>query len=438
MSQNKPKEQFGSFLGFLMVAIGFAVGVGSLWRFPYVCGANGGAVFIMVYILLILLIGVPLLTAELSVGFFSKKAPVAAYQTIAPGTSWYLGAYLHIAAALFIVGYTAPIYAWILHYLYSTAVGGLAGLDAAQLGAHFESLTWGGEKLSVVVLFALFNFGLNIWIVKGGLEKGIERLCKFLLPLLAVIMLIIIVYGLRLPGAEAGVSFLLKPDFTKFTADSLLTALGMAFFAIGIGMLASMVFGSYIKNPRENIMKSANYICGAIIVAGVSAGFMIFPMVFAFGLEPAAGPGLTFITLPNVFNQIPGGRVIGTLFYLGFYIAALTSSAGVLEALVGALKDRFDLSRGRALAIASALIVAIGIGSIFSSPFFEFMDNLTSNYVIVIGAFIIAVFVGWVWGIDNFLKAVNVESDFAKLWLRVCVKYLSPVVILIIFVARYL
>ncbi|MGL4207934.1 MAG: sodium-dependent transporter [Candidatus Adiutrix sp.] len=436
MKQQKEGQQlFGSFLGFLLVTIGFAVGVGSLWRFPYVCGVNGGAIFILAYVIIILLVGIPLLTAELSMGFAVKKDPERVYKTLAPGTPWYLASYLHLAGALFIVAYTSPIYAYILNYMVNTANGFFIGLSPAQLQDYFGNFT---VNYYTVVIFAAINWTINISIVSLGLEKGLERLCKVFLPLLAVIMVGIIVYGLTLPNAGAGLTFLLKPDFSKFTFNSLLTVLGQAFFAIGIGMLVAMVFGGYIKNFKENILKSSCYICAAIVVAGVAAGFMIFPMVFAYGLEPAAGFGLTFITLPNVFNQLPGGQFVGAVFYLGFYIAALTSSAGVLEALVGALKQRFDISRKKALIITSIPMVAIGLIAIFSFSAFVWLDALTANYIIVIGAFVIAIFVGWVWGIDNFIAASNVKSAFSKMWLKFCVKYVSPIAILIIFIGQFL
>jgi NSS family neurotransmitter:Na+ symporter len=436
MSDSKSnKDQFSSLIGFLLVGIGFAVGVGSLWRFPYVCGSNGGAVFILAYLVVIVLVGIPLLTAEISIGFSSKQAPIKAYQTLAPEKKWYFAAYLHIIAALFIFSYTIPIYAWILNYLFQTATGELAGMDSTALEANFGTLVSNKGKVFGI---ALIDWAINILIVRGGLEKGLERVCKILLPILAIIMIIIIYNGLQMPGAGKGVAFLLKPDFSKFTFQSLLTALGQAFFAIGIGMLASMVFGSYIKSPRENICKCSTFICLSIIVAGLGAGFMIFPMVFAFGLEPAAGPGLTFISLPNVFNQISGGRFIGTLFYTGFYIAAITSSAGVFEAIVCSIKDRLNVSRNKALVLIMIPSLIIGISAILSDSFFTNIDILTSNYIIVAGAFIISIFVGWFWGMEKFLKAVNIKSNFIKVWLTVCIKYVSPIAILIIFIGSFI
>jgi NSS family neurotransmitter:Na+ symporter len=426
-------EKFSSFWGFLMVTIGFAVGVGSLWRFPYVCGSNGGALFIAVYLLIILFIGIPLLTAEMSLGFATKKTAMGAYKALKPGGPWHLASWLHIAAALFIISYTVPIYAWILNYVYRTVTGHFVSMSYDGLSAYFGDLT--GDYPQVFVFLAV-NWLLLFLVVRGGLQNGVEKISKFLLPILAVIMLVIIAAGLRIPGAGAGVEFLLKPDFSKFTFQSLLTALGQAFFAIGIGMLASMVFGSYIRDPGENICKNSVIVCASIIFAGLAAGFMIFPMVFALGMEPEAGPGLTFLTLPNVFNNVPGGRLIGSLFYIGFYIAAFTSAIGVLEALVATFRDIFSITREKALTILMILQVALGVPSVLYGPFFNFMDTVTSNYLIVIGAFIISIFVGWVWGIENFLDAANVKNRLVRMWLSICVKFISPVAIVIIFIGQ--
>lgn len=435
MSDNKQNEGFSSIAGFIFVAIGFAVGVGSLWRFPYVMGSNGGAVFILFYIIIILIIGIPLLTAEITMGFKAQKTAVQAYKTLAPESKWYLGSYLHIAAAVIIVGYTIPIYAWILKYIVATAAGDFSGLDANGVTEYFSAFTANKPQ---ILLFAAVNYALTALVISGGLQKGVERISKLLLPLLAVIMIVIIIAGLRLPGAMEGVAFLIKPDFSKFTFDSLLVCLGQAFFAVGIAMLASMVFGSYIKNPGENIFKSASIICTALVLAGLAAGFMIFPMVFAAGLEPAAGAGLTFITLPNVFNQIPAGTVIGVLFYIGFYIAAFTSALGIAEAVVGVVKEQLGVGRGKALLITMCMIVAVAVPSILSDSFFNFLDILENQYILVIGALIIAVFCGWVWKMDNCLEAANIRHPFIRAWMTVSVKYLAPIAIIVIFVTQFI
>ncbi|MDR0851221.1 MAG: sodium-dependent transporter [Clostridiales Family XIII bacterium] len=429
------KNAFSSIFGFIMTAIGFAVGVGSIWRFPYLVGENGGALYLIAYVAIIAIIGIPLLTAEISMGFNTQKSPVLAYQTLAPGKMWYLGGYVHLIAGILIISYTLPVYAWILKYLVATPMGAFKDLNAGQVEGYFG--TFSADKWQVLI-FALVNIVINGLVVSGGVKKGVERLSKFLLPLLGIIMLILIIFELRLPHATEGVTFLLKPDFSKFSLESMQSALGQAFFAVGIAMLASMVFGSYIKNKTENIGKSSTIICVALVCAGLLAGFMIFPVLFSVGLAPAAGPGLTFISLPNAFNQIPLGTLMGTLFYLGFYIAAVTSSAGVAESVVGLFMDQFKMKRRIALTITLALMTVIGTFCIFSDALFNLIDLIENTYLLTLGALCIAIFVGWVWGIDKFIAAANVKSKFFQIWLKVTVKYVSPIAIIVIFVGSFI
>lgn len=317
MSEKKQNEGFSSLFGFLLTVIGFAVGVGSLWRFPYVCGTNGGALFIITYVLVIVLVGIPLLTAEISMGYVSQKTAIGAYQTLKPGSKWYAASYLHIIVALLIFCYTVPIYVWVLAYIWRTAVGFFVGLDADGIAQSFEALS-GDPK--TMFLFAIINWALIAIIVSGGVQKGVEKVNKFLLPALAVIMVVCIVIGLNVEGSSKGLAYMFKPDLSSFSFDAVTAATGQAFFALGLAMLGSMIFGSYIKDKKANILKQATIVSGSIVAAGLAAGMMIFPMVFAFGLEPGAGTGLTMITLPNVFNYITGGKVIGTLFYVGFLL----------------------------------------------------------------------------------------------------------------------
>ena len=434
MSEKKG-EGFSSLLGFLLTVIGFAVGVGSLWRFPYVCGSNGGFLFILTYVLVILVIGIPLLTAEISMGFYTQETAINAYKQLAPGKKWYFASYLHILIAALIFSYTVPIYAWILAYIYRCATGFFTGLDAGGILDSFVAL---GSDYKLMFLFAIINWVLVAVTVAKGLQGGVEKINKIILPLLAIIMVVCIVIGLRVPGASKGIEFMVKPNPAAFGANSVTTAVGQAFFAIGIGMLASMIFGSYMKNKKEKIVKSSAIICTAIVVAGLASGFMIFPMVFAFGLEPSAGGGLTFITLPNVFNYIAGGRAIGALFFIGFYLAAFSSAIGLMEAVVAVVMDKFDFERKKAVAVTMLFALVIGSCSIVIPGFFDNIDLFTSNYLLVISGLLISIFVGWIWGTDNFVKAANVESKFVATWLSVCVKYICPIAIVIIFVGNFI
>lgn len=432
---SKQNEGFSSILGFIMVAIGLALGIGTLWRFPYVVGENGGAIFIFLYILIILVIGIPLMTCEVTIGYATGNAAIDAYKTLKPNTKWYLAGYLHTLAALIIVGYTSLIYAWIIKYIAGAVSGDFIGLTSEGIQSYFD--TFNANK-PMVFLFFLINFILNDAVIILGVQKGIERVSKILIPILFVIMVIIIVFGLRLPGAMDGITFLFKPDFSKFSMNSVITCLGQAFFALGLAMLGSMVFGSYIKEKDENIFKDSSVICLALVFAGILSGLMILPIVFATGLTPGEGVGLTFLTLPLAFNVVPFGRILSILFYFGFYIAAFTSSVGVLEAIVGQFMERFKLERIKALMLASLIIIAIAALSIFYDPAFAFIDNVESNYILVIGCLLIALFSARAWKMENLLEAANIKSPFVRTWMNVSIKYISPIVIVIIFFSQFI
>ncbi|MEQ3347109.1 sodium-dependent transporter [Peptoniphilus senegalensis] len=432
---SKQNEGFSSILGFIMVAIGLALGIGTLWRFPYVVGENGGAIFIFLYILIILVIGIPLMTCEVTIGYATGNAAIDAYKTLKPNTKWYLAGYLHTFAALIIVGYTSVIYAWIIKYIAGAVAGDFVGLTSEGIQSYFD--TFNANK-PMVFLFFLINFLLNDAVIILGVQKGIERVSKILIPILFVIMIVIIIFGLRLPGAKDGLTFLFKPDFSKFSMSSVITCLGQAFFALGLAMLGSMVFGSYIKEKDENIFKDSSVICLALVFAGILSGLMILPIVFATGLTPGEGVGLTFLTLPLAFNVVPFGRILSILFYFGFYIAAFTSSVGVLEAIVGQFMERFKLERIKALILASVIILGIAALSVFYEPAFAFIDNVESNYILVIGCLLIALFSARAWKMENLLEAANIKSPFVRTWMNVSIKYISPIVIVIIFFSQFI
>ena len=375
------------------------------------------------------------MTCEVTIGYATGNAAIDAYKTLKPNTKWYLAGYLHTLAALIIVGYTSVIYAWIIKYIAGAFMGDFVGLDSQSIQTYFDAFN---ANKTTVFIFFLINFALNNAVIILGVQKGIERVSKILIPVLFVIMIIIIFFGLRLPGAKEGITFLFKPDFSKFSFNSVITCLGQAFFALGLAMLGSMVFGSYIKEKDENIFKDSSVICLALVFAGILSGFMILPIVFATGLTPGEGVGLTFLTLPLAFNVVPFGRILSVLFYFGFYIAAFTSSVGVLEAIVGQFMERFKLERIKALMLASAIIVAIAAVSIFYDPAFAFLDNIESNYILVIGCLIIALFSARAWKMENLLEAANIKSPFVRAWMNISIKYVSPIVIVIIFLSQFI
>lgn len=424
-------QGFSSAFGFIMTAVGCALGIGTLWRFPYMLGENGGAAFLVLYIIMLFVIGVPLLVAEMSVGFKAQKTAIQAYKTLAPGTKWHWAGILHTIAAIIMIGYTIPIYSAIWEYIYKAAVGFFNGMNATEI-ANFYT-TFNADKPLVVIL-ALGNYLLTYIIIQFGLQKGAETVAKYLLPALAVIMIVIIIFGLQLDGAMDGVSFIFTPDFSAITGETVVACAGQIFFALGLAMLASMVFGSYVKDPKENLSKSAIIICAAILFTGLCAAMMIFPMVFHAGLEPSQGPGLVFIIMPQVFNSIPAGQIIGPLFYFGFYIAAITSLLGVFEAVTSIFQDELHLNRRVGSTVAMIPVAALGIISCIFDDVFNFMDMFESNYVLIASGLCISIFCGWYWGADNFLDAANVKNAFMRNWIKVCVKFVAPIIIVAVFI----
>jgi len=431
---NEGQKNFSSLWGFLLSIIGFAVGVGSMWRFPYVTGTNGGALFIFTYIMVIVLIGIPLLTAEIAIGYRARQTAILAYRQIKPGGQWHWAGILHFIVGLLVLGYTIPIFAWILAYIWRTGSGFFVGMMPDAVQSSFIALT---TDYKTVFFFGAVNLALIALVVKNGMDTGIERLNKVLLPLLALIMVVCIVIGLQYENASAGIIWMLKPDWSQFSIQSVSAAVGQAFFAIGIGMLASMVFGSYIKGEKANILRISSIISGAIVLAGIASGLMIFPVVFAFGLEPAAGAGLTMITLPNVFNHMRGGQWVGVLFYVGFYFAAFTSAIGLCEAVVAVVMEMLHISRKRALAIVMLLAAALGSCAIAIPGFLDTVDTIVSNYLLVLSGLAITIFVGWVWGTDNLLQTASVQHPLLRLWLVCSIKYLCPLAIAVIFMGNF-
>lgn len=419
-----------------MTMIGFAVGIGSLWRFPYICGTNGGALFILTYVIVIVLVGIPLLTAEMSMGYASQKTAVGAYKTLEPEKSkWHLSGYLHLIAGFLINAYTIPIYAWVIIYIYRTATGYFEGMDAAGVAEAFAELN---SDYKTMFIAAAISWAILAVIVSRGLQGGVEKMCKILIPALGIIMVVCIIIGLRIPGSSKGLEFLFKPDTSNFHFSSFTAALSQAFFAIGIGMLASMVFGSKITVKGERLLKDCSIISISIILAGICAGLMIFPICFAFDLEPASGVSLSLITLPNAFNVVKGGRVIGTIFYIGFFAAALSSQISLAEAVISTMMEIFNWGRKKALAVLIAAEVVLGSVCIVSLNFFDRIDAFTCNYLVVIGAFIISIFCGWVWGADKCMDAANISEGWQRTWIRICIKYVCPIAIAIIFIGNFL
>lgn len=440
------RGQWGSKLGFIMAAAGSAVGLGNIWRFPYVTGENGGAAFVLIYLVCVFLIGVPLLYVELALGRASGRNPVGAFQKTKPGTPFIFTGVLCLMACFFVLTYYGVIAGWTISFAWS---------QITQNALVFEEYI--ANPGSVLPVFAGF-IALTIYIVSAGVEKGIEKWSKILMPILFVLMLVIIGRSLTLDGAEKGISYYLNPDFSKINGKVVLMALGQAFFSLSVGWGLMITYGSYMPKS-QNIVSNGLWVASADTLVAILAGFMVFPAVFAFGMDPGAGPGLTFVTLPKVFAQMPAGWVFGAIFFCLLSVAAVTSSISMLEVPVSYFVDDQPSARKKAAIIVGIFAFLIGIpsamangGSEFFSNmelmgkkgFLDIMDQVFGTLCLILISLSLSIYVGWVWKTEPAIKEISegcpwfdqpllagVSPD--QVW-AFFIKYICPVVISLVLV----
>ncbi len=433
--------------GFILAAAGSAIGLGNIWRFPYTAGENGGGAFVLVYLAFVLLIGVPVVLSELSIGRFAKLNPVGAFKKLAPGTNWkWLGG-LGVLTGFGILAFYSVVAGWTLSYLWGAITGQVGGVTtAAESEAAFVALI--GGSVMPLILTAIF-MALTIFVVRGGVSEGIERATKILMPTLLVMLIIMAIRSMTLEGASAGVSYLFSPDFSKLNVGVILAALGQALFSLSLGMGAMITYGSYFPD-RENLPQAG--IIVAIFDTGIAflAGLIIFPALFSVGVDPDAGAGLVFIILPSIFSQLPAGGLFAVAFYALLSIAALTSTISLLEVVVAYFVDekKWDRKKAALWIGAACFVVAIpsalsqGAVEAFSTSFglgISFLDLqsiIWGNYSLSIGALGLCVFVGWKWGIPAALASL--ESSGHKLqghglW-SFLIRFVCPVAVFAILV----
>jgi NSS family neurotransmitter:Na+ symporter len=437
------RGQWGSKFGFIMAAAGSAVGLGNIWRFPYITGQNGGGAFVLVYILCVLLIGVPLLFTEMGLGRFTKKGTIGAFKDTGAGPFWMgAGAILALCVSFFVLSYYGVIAGWTIGYIFKTLTGSTESF-AAFVANPFYTI----PLLGVFIL-------ATILIVLGGVSGGIEKAAKILMPMLFVLIILVAVRSLSLDGAMAGVEFYLKPDFSKITANSILAALGQAFFSMSIGWGIMITYGSYLPK-NSNLVSSGVWVGMMDTAVALLAGFMIFPAVFAFGKSPAAGPTLVFQILPEIFNSMPGGNIIGALFFLLLMVAALTSSISMLEVPASYFMDERKWSRKKAAWILGGIVFIVGIPSALSSGgaqlftdlhitvfgnkvngVMDILDYFFGTFFIVVVALVTCVYVAWKMPIKNIVTELSHGSDmlkegsFSSKAFVFFIRYVCPVVIL--------
>ncbi len=446
LNENKQRDQWGSKLGFIMAAAGSAVGLGNLWKFPYMAGSNGGGAFVLIYLALIVIVGFTLMAAEIVIGRHTQLNAIGAYRKIRKGWGWVGG--LGVLAGFVILSYYSVVGGWVINYIIKAVTGAFNTSDMEVLGNMFGGMisgTW-----TPIFYHALFMI-ITLGIVIGGISGGIEKFSKILMPALFVMIIMIVIRSVTLPGAGEGISFFLKPDFSKIDFSVILAALGQVFFSLSLGMGCMITYGSYLSKD-ENIPQSATLI--PLLDTGVAllAGLAILPAVFALGFDPAGGPGLVFITLPAVFAKMPMGGLFAVIFFVLVLFAAITSSISLLEVVVSFVVDEWKWSRAKATTIVAAAIFALGVPASLSMGiwdtiifkdlvFFDALGFLSDQILLPLGGLMLCIFIGWVWGVDNAVKeATNggkVKFTIAPVWGFV-VKYVAPIAIAYIFISGLL
>jgi len=436
-SQNNPVEgkndRFSS-AGFILAAIGSSVGLGNMWKFPYITGENGGAAFFLLFIVCLILIGLPLLLAELAIGRAGRGS--AATSFVKAGGSKIFGrlGLLQVIAPFLILTFYVIVAGWTLHYAVQSFSGAL--YSNSDYSGQFSTFTQGYMPI-VWQAVAILITGV---VVGKGISGGIEKFNKILIPGMIILLIVLMIRAVTLPGAGAGVSFFLQPDFSKLTPNAALVALGHAFFSLSLGMGILLTYGAYV-DKRQSLGAATLAIGAGDLIYAFIAGLIIFPTTASFGIEPDAGPSLVFMALPAAFSAMPLGAFFGGLFFVLLAIAALTSSVSLLEVPVSYVMDRWGWGRTKSVVIVSALVLLVGLPSVFSfgivpafsemggKTFFDWLDFITSNILLPLGGLITTVFVGYFW--KNAAEAAGLKAGWFRVWLFM-VRYIAPVLVFLV------
>lgn len=401
MSDNS-RVTFGSKLGVIFASVGSAVGLGNVWRFPYETGQNGGAAFLLIYGLCVILLGLPVMVTEFFIGRHTHRNAAGAFKKIAPGTKWSIIGYNGVVAAFLILGFYSVVAGWTLEYLFQAVSGSMSGKTAEAFAADFELFNSG---LLRPIFWTFLFIVLTHFIIVSGVKGGIERSSKIMMPMLFVILVVLCIRSVTLDGASAGLNFMFKPDFGKIDSSVVLSAMGQAFFSLSVGMGCLITYASYFGKDT-NLQKTALSVTLLDTLVAVLSGVIIFPAVFSFGIAPSAGPELVFITLPNVFQHLPMGIVWSVIFYLLLAIAALTSTISLHEVATAYVHEEHHFTRKKAAGIVSAGVMLLGIVSslsfgvlkdftIFGLTFFNLLDYVTAKIMLPFGGMLVCIFVGW-------------------------------------------
>ncbi len=439
----KERGQFSSRLGFVLAAAGSSVGLGNIWRFPYLAAEYGGGAFLLMYIVFVLTLGFAIMIAEIAIGRKTKLSPICAYETLNKKYS-FIGVIVAVISFL-VISYYSVIGGWVIKYFVTYVSGGHAAEDTffqQFISQPVEPVVW-------QIVFILIT-AVIVW---KGVEKGIEKVNKILMPVLILLSIGVAVYSVTLPGAWEGVKYFILPDFSDFSMNGVLAALGQMFYSLSLSMGVMVTFGSYL-NKKANIEKSVKMIEFFDVSVAILAGFMVIPAVFVFsgGNQDAlnAGPGLMFVTLPKVFHTMGLSRVIGSVFFLLVFFAALTSAISITEAAVSTFCDRFHTSRRKAITIVAVLTLLLGIPSslgygvwdsvkLLGMTILDFVDFLTNAVMMPLGALLTSIFVGWIIGVKPISQEIKISSEFRQQKMfEMIIRYIAPIVIVLILISSVL
>ena len=439
------RTTFTTKLGVIAATVGSAVGLGNIWRFPYETGQNGGAAFLLVYLICVFFIGVPVMIAEFSIDRSAKANANKAYKILSPGTHWNIIGIMGIFASIFILGFYSVIAGWTLEYVFQALTNGLTGKSAAEFQESFTGFS--SDTFRPLIWIFLF-LALNYFIVSRGIKDGIEKASNILTPLLFVILIVFCIRSIFLPGASEGLKFLFHPDFSKIDSNVILRAMGQAFFSLSLGMGTLTTYASYFSDSI-NLSKTAVTVGILDTMVAVLAGVLIFPAAFSFGIDPSQGPELVFITLPNIFQHLPGSLFWSVLFFILLSVAALTSTISLCEVGGAYLHAEFGISRKKAtwiliaFCIVSSTLCSLSFGvlkdfKLFGLTIFNFCDFTASNILLPLGGMLIAIYVGWVLNKKIVFNEVSnrqtLKVGFFKL-LIFCIQYIAPIAIALIFLS---
>lgn len=453
----KERETFGSRLGFLLISAGCAIGLGNVWRFPYIVGQYGGAAFVLIYLFFLLVMGLPIMVMEFAVGRASRKSVICSFQELEPkGSKWHIYGWFGMIGNYMLMMFYTTVAGWLIVYFIRMARGDFSGLDSAGVAGQFASLT-ADVKTQTIFMAIVVLLGMAVCV--RGLKDGVEKANKIMMLCLLCILVVLAVRSVTLPGAKEGLEFYLKPNFDNLIYDAegnfrlgeaIYAAMGQAFFTLSLGIGAIAIFGSYIGKERKLTGEAINVTVLDTFVAFV-AGLIIFPAAFAFDIQPDSGPNLIFITLPNVFNSMPGGRLWGSLFFIFMSFAAMSTVTAVFENIISCFMDKWEMSRKKAVVINLVLILILSMPcllgfnvlsgvSILGSDIMGFEDFILSNNLLPLGSLIYLLFCvskrGW--GYENFLKEANEGKglNFPHK-LHFYFKWILPIIVFIIFFVGY-